>query len=158
MKTCEVCEADFIVKANRVSARVCSNKCKGELQRTERLSSRNPAYKHGRSEGWNIRGWNLAAKGESICRSCGAPAVHLHHAIPRGKAKAARTDLRNGLPLCASCHTRWHAGHPIRREVFTKEEWDFLSSVELTGEEVEEWLNTHYPSAASIKERALVAA
>ena len=59
---------------------------------------------------------------------CGRRALHLHHSIPRGVSEVARTDLRSGLALCASCHTRWHRRTlTIYRNVFTAEEWDYLT-------------------------------
>ena len=45
-----------------------------------------------------------------------------------------------------------------KKSDFTEEEWDFLVSVQLTGQRIEEWLNKRYPSAESIKANALVVA
>lgn len=107
-----------------------------------------PSYKHGRRVGVQIPGWKLKNKGETCCRNCGsAERVQLHHAIPRGKAQHVKADLRNGLPLCLRCHHDWHANKTvIYRDVFTEEEWAFLSSVRLTGELVGPWLDKHYPA------------
>jgi len=96
-----------------------------------------------------LRGWSCEKKGETCCRNCGSlDRVQLHHAIPRSKSSGpSRSDLRNGIPLCHGCHWMWHANRgPIYRDVFTKEEWAFISSVELTGERIEAWLDAHYPA------------
>lgn len=76
--------------------------------------------------------WGCSVKGEQECRNCGRNAHHLHHA--------------NGLPLCEECHTGWHHGRvTIARDVFTDEEWEFLTGVDLTGQRIEAWLDDHYP-------------
>lgn len=85
-------------------------------------------------------GFTLAAKGEHTCRNCRGRAQHAHHAVPRSLAPAARADLRNCLPLCADCHSRWHHGTPIPRSVFTETEWAYISS--LIGSS---WLDKRYP-------------
>lgn len=92
--------------------------------------------------------WSIALKREERCRNCGAGGVflHLHHAIPRSMCRATKYDLRNGLPLCGSCHPKWHCRTTtIYRDVFTEEEWEFLSSVQLTGQEIGPWLDERYP-------------
>lgn len=92
--------------------------------------------------------WNIDLKREERCRNCGdAEAVlHLHHVIPRSKCRATKYDLLNGLPLCTSCHLGWHHRRvTIYRDVFTPEEWAYLSSVQLTGEEIGPWLDKRYP-------------
>jgi hypothetical protein len=134
----------------------CSPECRrqyggyeemGRKQAVARTGWGNPAYRHGKRTGVHIPGWSRDAKGEHSCRNCGSTdRVELHHAIPRGKCKAIAADLRNGLPLCMACHRGWHAYKVvIYRDVFTKDEWDFLCSVRLTGERVEAWLDGHYP-------------
>jgi len=167
---CEWCKEPFYAQPSHLQkgmGRFCSWACLkksgwAEQQRERNLDrdgEKNPNYKHGAKSGKHISGWSIAVKG-GRCRSCGARGTELHHAIPRSKApsKKIKRDLRNGLPLCNSCHRRWHLGHPIRREVFTPEEWEFLSNAVIPGEVTEEWLNKHYPSAASIAELALVVA
>lgn len=112
-----------------------------------RLGSKNPNYKHGRrAEVWHRR-FNLKLKGEDCCRNCGADyTLHLHHAIPRSKSREARDKLLNGVPLCPKCHLGWHRKCVVLyRDIFTAEEWAYLSSVELVGERIEAWLDDHYP-------------
>lgn len=94
------------------------------------------------------RRFNVRLKGEASCRNCGAAGhLHLHHAIPRSVCKEVRLDLRNGIPLCPSCHARWHQRTlVIYRDVFTSEEWEFLCSVELLGQRTSAWLDDHYPA------------
>ena len=116
--------------------------------------------KHGRYIG---RGnFNVAQKGEDQCRNCGAQptgqgplgALHLHHVIPRSMCKATQTDLRNGIPLCRQCHIGWHERIlTIPRTVFTQEEWEFLITAPVFGQNVKAWLEDNYPATASRAER-----
>lgn len=77
--------------------------------------------------------------------------MQLHHAIPRSKWRAGRADLRNGIPLCFTCHTGWHHRKVvIYRDVFTPEEWAFMSSARLTGQRVEAWLDDRYPARSQL--------
>jgi hypothetical protein len=108
--------------------------------------------KHGRYSG--LHGWSVSAKGEDVCRACGrGPSgagvtgrLHLHHVIPRSMCKATRADLRNGIPLCWDCHQGWHDRRVvIYRDVFTPDEWAFLTAVQLTGQEIGPWLDAQYP-------------
>jgi hypothetical protein len=75
--------------------------------------------------------WGLRAKGESVCRCCGAPAVHLHHIVPRSKTALGRRDWkRNGLPLCFDCHRGWHDRIvAIPHRVLTDEEFEFAIAI-----------------------------
>ena len=52
---------------------------------------------------------NLASKlkKDRRCECCGAPAVHVHHIIPRAN-RLLRWDVMNLIPLCAECHRRIH--------------------------------------------------
>jgi hypothetical protein len=91
-------------------------------------------------------------KGENRCRNCGKEGsggifgLHLHHAIPRSMCRAINLDLRNGIPLCFDCHQGWHDRRVIiYRDVFTEEEWRFLTTVDLSGQVVGPWLDSHYP-------------
>ena len=95
-----------------------------------------------------LHGWHLSRKGElPICRNCGSnDRVELHHAIPRSKCRASRSDLRNGIPLCFRCHRGWHNGTvTIYRDVFRPDEWVYISTIELTGESIGAWLDNKYP-------------
>lgn len=89
-----------------------------------------------------ISGWSVAEKGEEWCRNCGVSGVrlHLHHAVPRSLCPAGRADLRNGIALCPACHSAFHAGQPLPREMFTEEEWEFISTLIGPG-----WLARRYP-------------
>lgn len=120
-----------------------------EDMQQSRTGDKNPNFRHGRRGGCHIRGWSIAAKGDSICRVCGGQAIDLHHAVPRSMCPpVAKRDLRNGLPLCKACHARWHRGTPIDRCVFTREEWVYISTLKLTGREVDGWLDKRYPAMA----------
>lgn len=115
----------------------------------DRRGARNPNFKHGRKTGHNLRGWNPAAKGEECCRLCGDPNwLNLHHVVPRAICPPeARRDLRNGIVLCASCHNRYHKGSLVlTRDLFTAEEWAYISSLSLTGRDITGWLDKHYPA------------
>jgi HNH endonuclease len=113
----------------------------------ERRGAGNPAWKGLDTEGSIYRVFNTRLKGESCCRNCGASGLlHLHHIVPRSMCKAARRDLRNGLPLCVACHNRWHARTgTIYRDILTPAEWDYVSSLELTGQNIAAWLDARYP-------------
>lgn len=156
-RTCRACGEKFETKASnaaRGGGVYCSRACwrKDPPQRSPAATERvrktmqrrqgkaNPAFKHGRGVGKRIRGFSLADKGEDVCRNCQRPAHHAHHAVPRSLAPAGRRDLRNCLPLCASCHRRWHCGHPIPRMVFTEDEWAFISTLATAS-----WLERRYP-------------
>lgn len=98
--------------------------------------------------------WNMAEKSlsegreELACRNCGRTdlRLHLHHAVPRSMCKAARLDLRNGVPLCTNCHLGWHHRRvTIPRSIFTPIEWAFISSLDLTGQNITAWLDERYP-------------
>jgi hypothetical protein len=121
----------------------------------ERGGDGNPAYKHGRRVDIQIPGWRLSRKGETNCRNCGKPKsrqpLQLHHAVPRSKARHVKADLRNGIPLCLDCHSGWHRKTVvIYRDVFTADEWGFISSVQLTGELIGPWLDRHYPERQEV--------
>jgi hypothetical protein len=155
-KTCP-CGQVFYVKHARIGrAKYCSIACRREYggyeelakaMSVDRRSAGNPGYRHGRRAGVNIPGWRLRNKGESRCRNCqSSEFVELHHAIPRGKWKGGREDLRNALPLCRTCHLGWHHKKvTIYQDVFTEDEWEFLCNANLTGQLVGDWLERNYP-------------
>ena len=108
--------------------------------------------KHGRYIGSHM--FTVTAKGEDRCRACGKQptggglfgSLHLHHVIPKSMCRATRWELRNGIPLCYECHGGWHDRRVVLyRDVFTEEEWSFLVTVDLLGQNVEAWLEDHYP-------------
>lgn len=138
---CKVCGADFYVEPYRLRSTIqptyCSLRCFGKAR-----ASKANAYTVRR------RTFNLAAKGERHCRVCGsAEHVHAHHAIPVAiGTPESELDLRNLLPLCWHCHRYWHAGYPISRDVFTAEEWEYLSALTLEGREAAAYLDKHYPA------------
>lgn len=95
--------------------------------------------------------WGIHLKREPVCRNCQrAPdairPLNLHHAIPRSLAPSIKYDLRNGIPLCGTCHMGWHHREVvIYREAFTAEEWEFLWNLEFQGFKVRPWLDDRYP-------------
>jgi hypothetical protein len=159
MRTCPCGTQFYVTTKKRPNAQWCSRACRKTYGGYEvlavalsakRKGDGNPAFKHGKRAGVNIPGWKLSRKGDDCCRNCGAhktsKCVELHHAIPRSKCRATRADLRNGLPLCIDCHRGWHRKKVvIYRDLFTAEEWAFISSAKLTGENIEPWLERHYP-------------
>ena len=155
---CAVCGSEFERRASETERRFCSRECWRRFpMRTEtrqrlsrdRQGARNPAYRHGRRVGVAeiYKAFNLRLKGATCCRTCGrTEPLNLHHALPRSLYRAGRTELLNGIPLCIRCHNGWHRKTTtIFRDVFTAEEWAYLSSAELTGQRVEAWLDDHYP-------------
>ncbi len=157
-RTCAECGFVFLAKASdikRGGGKYCSRACwrrnarltdaqyetNAAAMRVSRSGPGNPQFKHGRRAGFTIRGWSIRDKDEEFCRACGAPASDLHHAVPRSLAPSGRRDLRNGLPLCRSCHTSWHRrGVTLHRDLFTVEEWRFIET--LIGPV---WLDERYP-------------
>jgi len=109
--------------------------------------SKNPMWRGRDTEGSIYRVFNVRLKGESACRNCGATGrLHLHHIVPRSMSKAGRRDLRNGVTLCVNCHMGWHHRRvTIYREIFTDEEWRFVSALELLGQRVGAWVDLRYP-------------
>ena len=160
---CAECGKPFYAQASalRRSRKYCSRKCyfarsrkspAAQAAETARLKvtrkgSGNPAWKGQDTEGSIYRVFNLRLKGETCCRACGGTnALALHHAIPRSMCKAARRDLRNGLTLCGGCHQRWHTRTlTIYRDIFTADEWAFISTCELLGQRIDTWLSERYP-------------
>lgn len=155
--TCEICGSEF--KTGEEGQRTCSRTCHFKLptppeviaKRVAALPDRrgkaNPNYRHGRRVGGHerklAREFNIRKKGEERCRVCGATSnLQAHHAVPRSIAPAGKYDLRNCLPLCASCHQGWHRhGLVIYRDIFTSEEWEFVESIALPS-----WLDKRYPA------------
>lgn len=118
------------------------------LTRDEKLRARRLKTKRQKA-GVSRAIWNVREKGETCCRVCRGShgGLHLHHVIPRSMHRGSRMELRNGIVLCNACHTRWHARTlTIYRDVFTAEEWAYISSVELLGQNIEAWLDARYPS------------
>lgn len=157
-KHCEECDSSFSVNCfQRGWRKYCSIQCaktagnrkrRESMLRKNRLGTANPNYKSGKQVGQQFRAFRLSRKDNAdYCRSCGATErLELHHAIPRSKHRAGRDEILNGLPLCRTCHMKWHHKTlTIYRNVFTTEEWGWLSSQQLTGENIEAWLDRAYP-------------
>lgn len=150
---CEICGKERWVQPSTLGQRrFCSHACANQApdvieKRRNRAGRKNPNFKHGRKAGQQIRGWSVLLKGDDCCRVCGSTeALHLHHMIPRSKSTASRRDLRNGMTLCGSCHSKWHRHSlVIYRDLITDDEWEYLCSVQLTGHQIEAWLDDHYP-------------
>lgn len=139
---CEGCGKGFKVKAKQLSIRkFCSFECRVAVGKVKAQGRRRakPA-------------WSVRVKGETSCRIPGCPRrdLALHHVIPRAiGTRESKTNLLNGMTLCASHHTRWHAGtYVITRNHFTSSEWEYLTSVKLTGRDIIGWLDKHYPEHA----------
>lgn len=90
--------------------------------------------------------FNINSKREGACRNCKkAGVLHLHHIVPRDLSVAGEKDLRNGVPLCPSCHSGWHVGQVnLYRDIFTEDEWACISSLIDAA-----WLDERYPSRPS---------
>lgn len=162
---CAECGKEFQTSPSRLDAgrKYCSPACyyaKGrrspegteavrQKMRDQRKGRDNPFFKHGRYAGAKTkeleREFNLRKKGEHKCRNCGNDqgGMNAHHAVPRSLSPEGRLDLRNCLPLCISCHVKWHRGTPIKRDRFTEDEWSFVST--LIGDT---WLEERYPAPA----------
>lgn len=160
----EGCTNEFYAYPSHTGHRFCSRPCayaskpkakmstrlkRSQTSRGTRTGVDNPNFKHGRRVGENIRGWSIREKGESNCRVCGGGAEDLHHAVPRSICPPdAKLDLRNGLPLCKPCHQKWHRKSLVLGpDVFTTQEWEYVSSLKLTGRDITGWLEKNYPKA-----------
>lgn len=156
---CEVCGKQFRKSGLASKRRTCSMDCLRASsindERRERGRARvgeaNPAYRHGKRVGDAIRGWSPRDKGEDRCRNCGSTEYpQLHHVIPRSKHPGSRRELLNGITLCAPCHMGWHRNTlHISRDLFTADEWAYLTSVQLVGEDINAWLDRKYPAEAT---------
>lgn len=161
---CRGCGGQFYRDRNNRSQRFCSHACQGKVIgapsrlpgaadkiRAAKLGARNAGYRHGRDIGRQNRAtdraFNLALKGEDVCRNCGGSQnLGLHHVIPRSLYRAGLRELLNGVPLCTWCHLGWHRRKvTLYRDIFTPEEWAWLSSAQLTGQMIEPWLDERYP-------------
>lgn len=169
MRVCAGCGEEYYCKPSdaRKGSKYCSLGCYRENEeyvrsekreafwyrmRKERRGSSNPAFKHGKdgNRAWR-RGFNLALKGEDACRVCGSvDGLQLHHIIPRSVSTATRDEIRNGMTLCVVCHMKWHRKTlTIYRDLFTDEEWGFLRSVDLMGQDTLAWFDRYYPERSS---------
>lgn len=170
---CLQCGATFSVRPSVVKkghGKYCSIACRGKHQgapskrpgaaakiSAAKRGPRNAAFKTGLHRATVTRnGTNLKAKGEDRCRVCGYGSnLHLHHIIPRSMWRRGITELLNCIPLCAHCHAGWHHRWlTIYRDVFTPEEWAFISSADLLGQNVTAWLDERYPVPADERTRA----
>ena len=62
------------------------------------------------------------------CRSCAARGCQMDHMKPR--SQGGQSDVRNGLPLCRSCHERKTAGTlQIRYEWLDAEQVTYLAEI-----------------------------
>jgi hypothetical protein len=136
-KKCAGCGEEFYVKSSHALRRkYCSRACLPK--RDLKLKARSRAARH-------VRGWSVKTKGESYCRNCGsASRLHLHHIIPRGKWKAGRADLRNGMTLCSACHLGWHRRDvELSLSLLREDELEFLLTADI-GQNVRLWLERNY--------------
>jgi 5-methylcytosine-specific restriction endonuclease McrA len=97
---------------------------------------RRPRSRH-RFSAPGARAWAYAAR-ISRCAVCNRQAHHGHHIIykqhlvPRDDAAERVWDLRNMLPVCASCHARHHSAFcRIPREVLPPAALEFALEVGL---------------------------
>lgn len=167
VRTCVECGDEFYVNAaelKRRGGKYCSRACWRKNSRfsdehyarlaeelsVSRRGAGNPAYKHGRNGNRaRLKRFNLSLKGEDRCRVCGSQEfLNLHHVLPRSMYRAGRDEILNGLPLCGACHTSWHRRGKVTiyRDVFTDEEWAWISAQSLLGQNLQAWLDDRYPS------------
>lgn len=114
---CEGCKMKYMKKSRYV--RYCSAGCSATHRAELRRLGAEPKPR--------VR-WGCKAKGESACRNCGRPAVHLHHIVPRSKSRAGKDNITgNGAPLCNDCHTGWHYRTvTLHHHILTDEEFGFM--------------------------------
>jgi hypothetical protein len=136
-RVCPVCNTTFTRPRERRVQTCCSFKCREIHKGKKRLPD----------DAVTSQRWSLKLKGATHCRNCGALARHLHHIVPRSKARAVRIDYeRNGLPLCIDCHNGWHnRSVTILHAVLTDAE--FACAVEHGGAL---WVERNYPDPGDI--------
>lgn len=146
-RNCDHCGTSFERTAGdtkRGQGRYCSRECFYAALRSDSIDgekARASDYRHT---------FNLRLKGETRCRCCSKRAAHLHHAVPRSLSRQGCTDLRNGLPLCPTCHQGWHYRTlTIYRDAFEPEELVFIRSLTDTGRNIDAWLDDRYPERCS---------
>lgn len=44
------------------------------------------------------------------CEVCGRPTQVAHHFFSKGSSAELRYDLKNAVPLCSECHSKYHNG------------------------------------------------
>lgn len=166
--TCVVCGRSILVRPSELRRKYCSRSCYRQkptkwtaqgrasviAKNRDRQGAKNPNYRGGHRVGDKMLNayFTVHTKGEHSCRNCGRTEgkIDAHHAIPRSiGTRQSRLDLRNLLPLCCSCHRRWHAGTPIPRSVFHSDEWAYIASLALTGRITAAYLDKHYPGDAA---------
>lgn len=170
--SCVVCGTEFYARPSEIKGgrRYCSKPCQGkgegapskrpgaaEKISRSKMGARNAQFKDGMSEDTiRRRHFSIGLKGESCCRVCGAVGLlHLHHVIPRSMFRGGIKELRNGIPLCPRCHHGWHHRKvTVHRDVFTPEEWAYLTSVQLLGQDVGAWLDDRYPPRPALEHAA----
>jgi 5-methylcytosine-specific restriction endonuclease McrA len=50
----------------------------------------------------------LVVKKYPKCECCGEPTICGHHFIEKSKSNILRYNLKNIIPVCQSCHTKFH--------------------------------------------------
>jgi hypothetical protein len=145
-RVCEGCGERFVVPVSRTTNGRASRFCGYDCWKEHGLPALRTAP--AKPSGWRVSAaFSLRLKNEDKCRACGGGADHLHHAIPRSMYRDGILELRNGIPLCEVCHTGWHHRRvTIYRDVFTEDEWAWLTTQELRGQNVIAWLDDRYPS------------
>lgn len=163
-RECQNCGETYYARKSELRAgrKYCSAKCKAEGQvghdwmsqearqklSRERRGPKNPMWRGGSSvERASKSLFSLKKKGDRICRNCGTEEnIHLHHAIPRSMYRDGRNELLNGVPLCQTCHYGWHHRRVVlHRSIFKPEEWEYISGVNLLGQNTTAWLDDRYP-------------
>lgn len=144
-KTCKVCGEEF--QPFLTTQKYCSHKCFYEAQKGDGNTNYRTGLHTARAPRPEMRAFQEKASREGRCRACGATntVIDAHHAIPRSKWPGTERDNPlNCLPLCKSCHSKWHKMEPLPRSMFTEQELEFLLQANI-GQSVEEWMSRRYP-------------
>jgi len=68
------------------------------------------------------------------CEMCGQPVSCAHHFIEKSKSNILRYDFKNLVPVCQSCHTKFH-----NKFGFSKGTYDIIDA--LIRKRGKKWLN-----------------
>jgi hypothetical protein len=123
-KKCLQCGNKFSAEYNQVATgkgKFCSRECKGKWMSENLIKDKalrwNPLLsqqdrKEARKD-TEYSEWRLSVftRDKFICQHCGynkGKVLHAHHIIPFSIDKSLRTELSNGITLCAKCHKAEH--------------------------------------------------
>jgi len=124
LTTCLYCGNEFYAEYYKVATnkkKFCSRKCWGKWKSNNIKGSAHPNWNNNLTDEDRERErcvdgykeWRLAVftRDNFTCQHCGDSTggnLNAHHIIPFSKDESLRTELSNGITLCAKCHKKEH--------------------------------------------------